>query len=305
MFRKVTQQQLLLVLAVLVALYGLSWAFDARGKASFEKTLTQIDTARVDRLEILRPEEAPLSLTKGAAGWQVSQGDVPYQASASLVESALNDIAALEARQLVARQADRWQDYEVDDSTGIRVKVFEGENVLADLMVGRFQYQQTGMMNFIRPSEGEETYLVDGFLRTTFDKAPESWRDKTLLKGPNSQWNTLTFTYPNDTTFRLNRGAGNRWYLPDSTELDPAAVSRYLNRITTLNGQTFVEAPAMQVSHSLQIAAANGNILLRGYAVNDSTRVIHSSLNPDAYFDGDALWERVFVSLSSLMPASE
>ena len=85
------------------------------------------------------------------------------------VQSALDELNFLEATQLISRDESSWNEYKVD-SGGTRVRVLEGSETTADIMLGRFEYKQTGMMSYVRPSEDEETYMVSGYLDASFQQ---------------------------------------------------------------------------------------------------------------------------------------
>jgi len=304
MFRRFNNRQLGITLAVLTLLYLVSWAVDRPSDSSFEKNLAVIDTANVDRIVIHRPDQDnPVELSKVSDEWQVSEpGGETYRASESLLETALNTLMDLTATQLISKREETWSDYEVTDSAGVRVEVYVGDSREADIMFGRSQYQQSGMMTYVRPTDDNEVYLVSGFINSNFNKGVDEWRDKTLLKGPNSQWTAMTFEYPADSSFSMFRGVNNRWMLPDSVELDVTKVNRYLNRITNLKGREFVDAPGNAAQMSLEITTASGPLEIKAFPSSDSTYVLSSTLNQGAYFDGEDIWEDIFIGLDELLP---
>ncbi len=304
MFRRFNNRQLSITLAVLALLYLVSWAVDRPSNSSFEKNLVVVDTSRVDRLVIHRPgEDTPIQLSKVSGDWQVSTpGGETYPASASLLETALNTLVNLTATQLVSKREETLSNYEVTDSTGVRVEVYEGDSQEADITFGRSQYQQNGMMTYVRPTDNYEVFLVGGFINSNFNKDVNEWRDKILLKGPNSQWTAMRFNYPADSSFSMLRGVNNRWMLPDSMELDVTKVNRYLNRITNLKGREFVDAPGTTAQMSVEITTASGPMEVKAFPASDSTYVLSSSLNQGTYFDGEDIWEDIFIGLDELLP---
>ena len=298
MFKKFSNKQLSIVLAALTGLYALAWAFDTDGNQSFSRELGVIDTASVNKLNIITTDHGDLQLSKEGDLWYISDGEKRYQAAGHLANSALGEVSKLTATQLVANKEDQWAEYEVDEDKGIKVKITDqqGEH---GLVIGKFQYQQSGMMTYIRPAEEKEVYLVEGFLNTTFNRSIDDWRDKTLVKGPNSSWRQLSFTYPADSSFIMFKGDGNRWFLPDSTELDVTEVNRYINQLTNINGNAFVEASPSEKAMELNISTDTDPVVITAFST-DSTYYLTSSLNPDAVFEGEGIWERIFIGLNSL-----
>ncbi len=304
MFRRFSTFQLSIALAALVLFYFVAWIVDRPSDSSFEKNLATIDTAKVDKILVYRPDkDSPVEIVKSNELWQVGEvGGAHFNASEGLIETAFNTLENLTANQLVSKRQDAWGTYDVSDSAGVRVEVYEGTKKVADVTLGKSQYQPSGMMTYVRPTEADEVYLVDGFINSNFNKEVNEWRDKSLLKGPNSQWTAMSFDYPADSSFRMMRGTNNRWILPDSVELDVTKVNRYLNRITNLKGQTFVDAPGNTAQMKLTLNTIEGPIEIKAFPANDSTYVVNSTLNPEAYFEGDNIWDKVFVGLGSLLP---
>jgi len=302
MFRKFSNRQLGIVLGSLLGLYLISWVIDRPTDNTFEKELVSLDTAQINRIVITPPdEEAPLELQKNEGSWMIQQADQSYRASENLIKAALSAVNSLTANQLVSNREASWEEYEVSDSAGVKVEVYEAGDLAANLVLGRSQFQQTGMMTYVRQADQPQVYLVDGYINSTFDKPIDDWRDKTLIEGPDSQWSSMSFNYPADSSFRIFRGPNNRWMLPDSVLLDAAEMSRYLNRITSLKGATFVEQPQGQPLMRLEISRATEPITVSAFAPNDSTYILNSSLNPEAYFEGNNIWKNVFVGLNQLL----
>ena len=302
MFRRFNNRQLSIALGVLALLYLGSWAFDQKGTASYTKELVLVDTAKIDKIKIILPDaEENLELNKAGNAWKISAGgDRSFSASPSTVNAAIGSLQSLSATQLVSTRESAWSEYGVNDSAGIRVQLLQGTEMLSDLWLGSFQYQQAGMTTYARPEGDDNTYLVEGHIRSNFEKEINEWRDKTLIQGPNSQWSSLSFMYPGDSSFQMMRGLNNTWMLPDSTELDVTKVNRYLNRLSSLKGNKFVEqGSSTPVLYTLQINAPTP-IEVKAYVVNDSTLSLGSTLNPDAYFEGNVLSKDIFVGLSSL-----
>ena len=304
MFRRFNNRQLSITLGILALLYLSSWAFDRKGNASFTKELVLVDTSKIDQIRIALPEgKEDLELKKEGTAWKVSaSGGNSYTAASNLVESAISALQGLTATQLVSTRESGWSEYGVNDSAGVRVELLGGGEILSNILLGSFQYQQTGMTTYARPEGDKNTYLVEGYVRSNFEKEINDWRDKTLIQGPNSNWNALNFLYPGDSSFQMIRGLNNTWLLPDSTELDVTKVNRYLNRISSMKGGSFVDQPGGAPNlYTLQIQTSAAPLEVKAYVVNDTTLILGSSLNPEAYFEGNELWKEIFVGLPTFL----
>lgn len=307
MFKRFTNRQLLITLGALVALYLLSLAFGGRSERTFRQTIAALDSAKVTQM-IIAPggSQELVTLNKNGSQWQVKLADGRFVPTApDVVERALGQISFLEAKQLVSKKEEQWSEYKVD-SAGTRVQVMQGTEKALDLILGRFEYRTTGM-NYTRLSGEDETYMVNGFLEASFNKQTNDWRDKTILKGSTNDWTALMFTYPADSSFDLMKGEDNNWILPDSSALNNTEISSYLTSIANLNGTEFVDATPSVSTPMFQLAIQSmsaGLIQIKAFEDPVHGFLINSSLNPLAYFKGDAggLVEKVFVGLPRFLP---
>lgn len=310
MFKRFSNKQLLLALAALVVLYIVTFAFGGGKSGSFQKILATVDTAQVSQIVVTAPKAAaPITLSRAGSAWQLTpEGGKTVSADGSSVQAALAELSRLEATQLVSNSSDSWAEYQVDDATGTKISVKGGGEPL-DIVVGRFEYKQMsgGMTSYVRKAGEDEVYLVKGFFDAMFNKEADGWRNKTILKGTAGNWMNVTFSYPGN-PFQIFKGSDNIWRMPDSTQVDQSQVSAYLSAISNLNGTTFSDeiptgAPLMRV----EVADATGQAISINAFPKDSTYVINSTANPDAYFDGAGgdLFDKVFVPMGRFLPQVE
>lgn len=300
MFKRFSNKQLLLALAVLVVLYMVSFAFGGSKNGSFQKILATLDTAQVSKITIVAPKaEGPFSLNRAGNRWQLARdGGKTANVDPAAISNALAELSRLEATQLVSNSSDSWAEYQVDDATGTKITTSGGGDPL-DIVVGRFEYKQMsgGMTSYVRKAGEDEVYLVKGFFDALFNREASAWRNKTLIKGNASDWMNLTFNYPG-MPFQLFKGSDNVWRMPDSTAVDQSQVSSYLSTISNLAGTNFVdEIPSGSPLMRVEVANATGQAISLNAFPRDTTYVINSTANPESYFDGAEgdLFNKVFV----------
>lgn len=310
MFKRFSNKQLLLVLAGLAVLYMATFAFGGGNRGTFQKILATVDTAQVSQIVVTAPKAGvPITLNRAGNGWQMTpEGGNAVTADGAAVTSALAELARLEATQLVSTNSDSWAEYQVDDATGTKISVTGGGDPL-ELVVGRFEYKQMsgGMTSYVRKAGEDDVYLVKGFFDAMFNKEADGWRNKTILQGNADDWMNLTFAYPG-VPFQLFKGSDNIWRMPDSTQVDQGQVSAYLSDISNLTGTTFSdEKPAGAPLMRIEVVDATGQAISINAFPKDSTYVINSTANPEAYFDGSGgdLFSKVFVPMERFLPQIE
>ncbi|MDX2249363.1 MAG: DUF4340 domain-containing protein [Bacteroidia bacterium] len=309
MFKRFSNKQIIAVLGVLSALYLLALAFGGKSERTFKKTLSALDTTLVSEILITPPGGGQVKLSRSAGNWSVQlPGGTQAPVVSGMATRALESIAFLDAKQLVSRSETQWSEYKVD-TAGTQVTVFAGKDKVLDLILGRFEYKQTGMMSYVRENGEAETYLVNGFLESSFNRKTDDWRNKTILKGPQSQWTSVAFLYPADSSFQMIKKADNTWVMSDSSALNPTEVNTWLNAAANTNGSTFVDNPPAVATPIFQmmVQATAGPIEVKVYEDANYKFLLSSTQNPGVYFsdtDG-AIVKKLFVGKTKFLPKDE
>lgn len=317
MFNKLKLKSLLLIFIVLLILVLVVYYIDAKkGERSFRADIVDVDTSRVTSV-IIYPrlkKDDPIEILKKGSSWKLSYSNKIFNADRDIVVNLLKTLAELKPKRIAATDKSRWEEFEVDDSLSTRVQLFTGRKIGADLYIGKFSYQQPkGQMpgyygqqqgtitTFVRLSDDKLVYAVDGFLSMAFNRDINDFRNKTVIRSDNKNWTRLSFNYPADSSFALVK-EGDKW-LVDGLLADSASVYQYINTISRLHSQDFID-DLMPLSdmpeHTLKIEGDNIIKPIYIKAFNADTvhqKLITSSLNEGAYFSGSKtkLAEKIFV----------
>ena len=307
MFQKVNNKILGIVFVILLLIGAFIFVFDGgKTERTFREVLVDIDTSKVTEILIYPKSQnhKEVKLFKDKDEWRVN---LPSGGDAKVVDqrisSLFSQLLAIIPKRLAARDESKWNELQVD-STGSRVKVFEGSKLSLDIVIGRFSFQQPRTMNtFVRLYNDKDVYEVDGFLDMTFNQGANIFRDGTVIKSDHNTWKQLQFTYPADSSFQLVK-SGNSWILNGKTT-DSLKTANYLNRLANLSNNSFVDDVKIDLSStptfSLNITTSDLKFIqIKGY--QDSTSyLIHSSQNPEALFDGNSISKTIFVGKSSFL----
>lgn len=285
---------------VLGAAYGVTQLTKRSGRSkSLRSELVSIDTSSVSKIEI-SSTEGNVFLEETDEGWKVSLEDGSQKlAKQSSVTSLLTSLNTIEPGRLAAKNQDKWKDYAVD-SAGTRVKVYEGEDLNTDIVIGRFGMEgQQSFYTFVRLFEDQEVYVANGFMGMSIGKESSSYRENTLLRLKKDSLNTITFNYP-DSSFTLVKG--DKWYL-DNQEADSASVAGFLSGLGFVNSREFFdESISGNPSHSVSFTFSNQpEITIEGY-VSGNEMVIRSSENQQESFKDDAVMKKIFKGQSAFQP---
>lgn len=302
---------LLIIFFLLLAAFLLSQFFDGEKKRNFKETLVQVDTATVTEVVIVPKsgEGDLIKLSKDKSQWKATQGAVTDEADLGAVKGILNAMASIKPTRLAAVNEKNWAKYEVNDSLGTRVTAKAGGETVADFVVGKFNFQPNtrSASTFVRVSAEKEVYAVDGFLSSSFNRQFNDLRDRTFVKISPDFVESISFQYPGDSTYTIQKLDSATW-TTNGIALDSASVAKYINGLQNLSKSDFNDSfqPSGSPVYKLTFTGEGmETVTVSAYpAIVDTTFVLHSSLNQDAYFDQGttALFEDLFVSKSSLMP---
>lgn len=306
MYRKLNIKILAIIFSILMIVVVLTEMADSRkGGRTFREELVDVSPDEVTSLEISPKVEGNkvIKLLKENDSWFVESGDKRYRADPSLPSAMINELNSMKPESVVATGDERRVQYEVTDSLGTRVKLFSGNNLLADLIIGKFSFSQPQKMtSYIRLEGDKVIYGVDGMLGMSFNRNVDSFRDKTVIKSNSSDWSRLVYKYPADSSFTLEKAAEG-WTV-NGQPADSASVAEYFNAIRNLSDSRFAEnKTGMSVTHSLLIEGNNDmeKVEINGYYQEDGVFMVESSQNRGNIFESKELAEKIFISSSSLL----
>ena len=137
-----------------------------------------------------------VSLKKKEEGWLISNTD-GFTADPKLVTTALDTVKNFTRENMASKNPEKQELFEVTGGKGLEVKVSGAdENILAHFYIGK-----TGpdfFSTYLRKEGSEEVLLEGGYVKSTFDKSVENWRDKTIFDFPAETISQLTLKTPED-----------------------------------------------------------------------------------------------------------
>lgn len=307
MFQTINNKILGIIFGVLLLAGLFLFLFDGgKNERTFREVLVDIDTSKVTEILIYPKSQnhKEVKLYKENDEWRVT---LPFGGNAKVLNDRISNLfaqlIAIKPKRLAARDESKWNELQVD-STGSRVKVFEGSKQTLDLVVGRFSFQQPRTMNtFVRLYNDKDVYEVDGFLDMMFNQGANIFRDGTVIKSDFKNWQQLQFIYPVDSSFQLVN-SNNGWVM-NGIATDSMKTANYLTRLANLSNSNFVDDvkidPTISPTFSLNIITKDLQFIeIKGF--KDSTSfLIHSSQNPEAWFDGSSLSSTIFTGKSSFL----
>jgi len=304
MFRKVNNKLLGFLFALLLLVVVVVFLFEGgKNERTFREVLVDFDTSAVTEILIYPKSKnhREVKLFKEANEWNVAlQNGKTAGVTSQRVTDVFTQLLVIKPKRLAARSEDKWNEFQVD-TTGSRVKIMEGTENTLHLVIGRFSFQQPRTMNsFVRLYNDVDVYEVDGFLDMIFNQDESAFRDGSILNDDFNSWQQLQFDYPADSSFILIKKA-NKWFV-NSYEADSSKVINYLRGLSRLTNTSFIDDVSTNLSSptfTLNITDADLNFsTIKGF-VTPTGYLVHSSENPETYFDGNSVGKTIFVAISN------
>ncbi len=306
MFRKINSKLLISVFVVLLAIVVIIELMDSRkGNRTFKSDLVEVNADDVTSIEIYPKAISGnlIKLYKENDKWKVESAGKTYNADGSGAIRMINELNDMQAKSVAATSKERWKQFEVTDSLGTRVKLMNGNKTLADLVIGKFSFSQpNNTTSYVRLTDDKEVYGVNGMLAMSFNRNLDAFRDRTVIKSDKNNWTKLTFSYPADSSFVLEK-RDNHWMIGDM-QADSAKVAQYFTKIANLTDGSFAnEKPAIAPTHHLTIEGNNmmQNVEITGYYEDPDNFVLESNLNPDTWINSKTTAKKVFVPVMELL----
>jgi hypothetical protein len=248
--KKLNNKILIIILAVLAVVFGLSRIFRASSReGNLRKEIVAIDTAAVTEIKIYSNTEKnkEVRLVREGKNWVVKMDNRSATAERGGVSRALGQFMNLKPLRLVSKKKNKWKEFNVSD-TSTQVKFLKGIDVLADVRVGKNgfnqqpggqQFSPRGVFTYVRLSNEDEVYSVEGFLEPTFNKSYNDWREKSFLRLKQNEITKVTFIYPSDSGFVIEK-RDKKWWINDS-EADSTKVKNFLTQLEYKNASKFAD----------------------------------------------------------------
>lgn len=284
-------KRLSILLAGLIVLYVLALAFHSAGRESnIQAKVFHIDTAGVTEVDMYprRAGREEIKILRQGGRWQVRSGSVEASPVGGSVAAALGALVDVPARRLVSRRKDRWDDYKVGDTTGSRVVLYKGKEVVGDYFVGAGDDGGS----YLRQNGHEEVYAVDGYLEGMIDKSFADWRDRSFLRLNKEEVVSIQFQGAGGLTLTKKDSS---WYI-GSARVATDSVNRYLGGLTGFDLTDFADGFTASGSPERSIGfegKAGPLAIVNAWRKPGGGWVVNSSQNAESYFSiSDSVMER-------------
>jgi Domain of unknown function (DUF4340) len=295
--KRLNTKILIIVLFALLAVFVLTKVFRSAGlESNLDTDLLKVDTARITEIKLYpvsNNQRKEVGLLKEGNRWRTVQDQKAARSNLYAVNDLLQTMAGLKCERIVSRKKEKWNAYNLGDTSGIQVQVFGGNDKLADMWIGK----ESGGQTYVRKADGDEIYTVKGLVQATFNKTFDDLRDKSFLRIDKDQANKIVFNYPADSGFVVQK-TGNMWMIENQL-IDSAKMENYLNKLRSKNLSKFADDFSPGTNPDVTLTIENDSTQLaevKAWKAPDNSWRLVSTLQKDTYFsnEGSSLMDDLF-----------
>lgn len=218
----------LLVVAILV--------LQKPGELSITETgepLFPIDSSAVTKIRIATLTN-DIVLEKQGQEWQIIHPRL-YRANQTAVARFLQDVKTITAKALVSEKPEKQSLFRVD-SSGTRLTLWQGNNEVADFIVGKMA--QTYLQTYVRKTSENAVYVAEGLAEYRIPREVKEWRDKTIATSIRENIKSLTYQF-GDTIFTV-AFQDSSWMI-GKEKVDETILQSVLSGLTNFQADDFVD----------------------------------------------------------------
>ena len=201
----------------------------------------QLDSAAVNRFEF-NLFDTKLAFEKVAQQWHMTRPD-SCRADNRAIEQMLSMASHLEVGEIISSNPEKQFVFQVDTVMGNRLDFFDGENLLASMVIGKMQEDR--LHAYLRKTDSDDVYLAKGLFSSIANRRLDLWKDRSLFVLDPKQASQIELSR-DQKKFRLTR-EDTLWLVSahpyqESLPADGGVVEEYLGTLVDMKADDFVRA---------------------------------------------------------------
>jgi hypothetical protein len=187
--------------------------------------------------------------------------------------------------ELVSSNKEKKSEFEADES-GTAVKIYEGDNLKADFIVGKFGSDFAS--SYISRPGADSTYRVKGGLSGAINQS--EWRDTAIFSSDKEKINKIRFQYP-ARQFTVEKKDGEwKGTIPYGFKVNKDKIDKILNIMSNL---TTTEIPEQNFAGT---GLEKNNIIIQATGEGvDNTLMVGDVNGKDLYYAKNGLSDNIYL----------
>lgn len=306
-----SNKTLILIFIALLGAYLLTRLLGGNRESTFNPQVVKVDTTLITEIHLTPKAEqgATIILKNTPSGWTATKDNQTVSTPNAKVQGLLAQLSEIRSERIVSKSKDKWAEYEVDDK-GSRVQVFNNKKVVADFIVGAFKFDQAkrSATSYLRRSDDESVYIVDGFMSMSFNQGFNAFRNSEMIKLNAADVREVAVIEGGERIAIAKDPDDGFWYRGGMEKLDSAKAAQYISQLTNVHGSDYAATPATGTPmKSIEITANNlaSPVRVDCFMQADTAKpfVFNSTANPETWFasDSSGVFQRIFVKFDELL----
>ena len=250
--------------------------------------------------------------------WNIySEGKV-YGADPDAINNAISMLNKLKIDTIATTKSSKWAEYKVDEKEAIHILLYQDDNMVGDLFIGKFDFKQlppaapgrqpqTTMTSYVRRADENMVYAVNGLLRSNFQGGKNPFRNRLLFHSRNhTDINKVTINGPEE---KLVLNMSTPAWTVNGMPVDSTKTDRYLHSLSHLWSSNFideVDVSKMTPAYTLMIEGNSfAAVILTAFPADSIIGYyLTSSANEGVVFNGSKgrLFEKSFAGIENFLP---
>ncbi len=195
------------------------------------KFFPNLQTSSINKIEIKSPSHKVV-LVKKQGKWIVE--DYDYEANRDYIDEVFSSINALTTQNLISSNPNKFNIFEVDEKSGIKVIVHDQNNKKYGFIIGKIGSDYNSI--FCRKSGDNNVYLIEKNIKLSFEKGgAEGWLNRTILKFTEEKLKEIRYKYDGEETL-LAKDVTGKWKYPadEKVSLNEDAIKNIISSLSSL-----------------------------------------------------------------------
>jgi hypothetical protein len=323
MSKKINNKILVYILVIVTGIYALVKFYQHKfTDNTLMVNLVNIDTSKVTKILLYPLSEGrnEIKFFKDGKEWKINKGKITADPETNSIQGLLTVLLEAKTQRLASRDKSKWSEYNLTDTTATQVKVYEGDKLTLDMLVGKFSYQPsddqyskmyggggTGT-TYVRLTNENEIYAINGFLAFSLNRQFNTFRNQSFIKLDRPAVNKLTFRYPGDSSFVVIL-TDKQWMVGDQ-KADSLKVAEYLNLMANKNASSFDDNFVPSLNPQCQLTFEGKDmktVTVDAYIRNQSDFMLNSNHNAKSWFSSGykGIYSDVFKNKKDFLPGKK
>ncbi|MDQ1266722.1 MAG: hypothetical protein QG635_1874 [Bacteroidota bacterium] len=262
----------ILAVLIIIAVAAINESGEQSKSPEVSELLVKLDSVKINKIEIKNNFGETVTLVKESGGWFVN-APLHYPADKSRISHALGYLPKITVKMIASSNPGKQSIFGVA-SDGVRLKVYEGGSLKADMFVGKPGPDYSS--SYLRLASSNDVVLGSVPLSYIINAPIKDWRDKTIIDIPSETLNDIYFQYDKE-QFNLKSEFGI-WKIDDSPA-DSNSVKSLTEALANFKTDFFCDSIPQNLNQTEAEIKFSGKEL-RFIPLEDDRYYVHTSDSP-------------------------